>query len=95
MAEEILVIRFLLDSQAEDMAYVDIEFNDERQAKKAMNAVISANGALVSIDNGAGVPVLLRSSHVIAAYAIDDDEFEDEEDEKDDGLGNAMNLKER
>ncbi|GEM_PF-2863173 len=95
MSDDILVIRFLLDSQAEDLAYVDIEFTDERQAKKALTTVISANGALVSIDNGVGVPVLIRSSHVIAAYIIDDDEYEDDDDDEDDGRGNAMNLKER
>jgi hypothetical protein len=82
---EVFVVRFLLDSQAEELAYVDIEFSEERQAKKALNAVISANGALVGIDNGSGVPTLLRSSHVVAAYVIDeDDAFDDEEDDEDD-----------
>jgi hypothetical protein len=85
MADEIFVVRFLIDSHAEDMAYVDVEFSDERQAKKAMNAVIGANGALVSIDNGSGVPTLLRSSNIVAAYVIDeDDAYEDDEDEEED-----------
>lgn len=84
-AEEVLVVRFLLDSHAEDLPYVDVEFNDERAAKKAMNVVLAANGALVAIDNGSGVPTLLRSSHIIAASVVDvndDDDDEDEEDEK-------------
>ena len=86
MPEEVFVVRFLLDSNAEELAYVDVEFGEERQAKKALNAVVSANGALVSIDNGSGVPILLRSSNVVAAYVIDEnDAYDDEEeDEKDD-----------
>ena len=80
--EEVFVVRFLLDSQAEELAYVDIEFSEERQAKKALNAVMSANGALVAIDNGSGVPTLLRSSHVVAAYVIDEDDGFDEDDEE-------------
>lgn len=94
LPEEVFVVRFLLDSHAEELAYVDVEFGEERQAKKAMNMVVAANGALVSIDNGSGVPILLRSSNVVAAYVIDendayddDEEDEDEEDpdsEKDD-----------
>jgi hypothetical protein len=83
--DEVFVVRFLLDSHAEELAYVDVEFGEERQAKKALNAVVSANGALVSIDNGSGVPILLRSSSVVAAYVIDeDDAYDDEDDEKDD-----------
>jgi hypothetical protein len=86
MPEEVFVVRFLLDSNAEELAYVDVEFGEERQAKKALNAVVSANGALVSIDNGSGVPILLRSSNVVAAYVIDESDAydDDEEDEKDD-----------
>jgi hypothetical protein len=87
LPEEVFVVRFLIDSHAEELAYVDVEFGEERQAKKAMNTIISANGALVSIDNGSGVPILLRSSHVVAAYVIDEnDAFDDDEedDEKDD-----------
>lgn len=81
-AEDVLVVRFLLDSHADDLPYLDVEFNDERAAKKAMNAVLAANGALVAIDNGSGVPTLLRSSHIIAASVIDpDDDYDDEEDD--------------
>jgi hypothetical protein len=84
--EEVFVVRFLLDSHAEELAYVDVEFGEERQAKKALTAVVSANGALVAIDNGSGVPILLRSSNVVAAYVIDEEDAYDdeEEDEKDD-----------
>ena len=81
---EVFVVRFLLDSNAEELAYVDIEFGEERQAKKAMNAVISANGALVAVDNGSGVPTLLRSSSVVAAYVIDENDAYDDEDDEDD-----------
>jgi len=81
--EEVFVVRFLLDSQAEELAYVDIEFSEERQAKKALNAVMSANGGLVAIDNGSGVPTLLRSSHVVAAYVIDEDDALEDNDEDD------------
>lgn len=83
LPEEVFVVRFLLDSHAEELAYVDVEFGEERQAKKAMSAVVAANGALVSIDNGSGVPILLRSSNVVAAYVIDEnDAYDDEEDEE-------------
>jgi hypothetical protein len=84
MADEVFVVRFLLDSQAKNVAFVDVEFSDERQAKKAMNAVMGANGALVSIDNGSGVPTLLRSSHIMAAYVIDEDDAYDDDEEEDD-----------
>ena len=85
LPEEVFVVRFLLDSHAEELAYVDVEFGEERQAKKAMNAIVAANGALVSIDNGSGVPILLRSSNVVAAYVIDEnDGLDDEDDEEED-----------
>lgn len=83
MPDEIFVVRFLLDSHAEELAYVDVEFGDERQAKKALNAIVTANGTLVAIDNGSGVPTLLRSSHVVAAYVIDEDDMYDDDDEED------------
>lgn len=76
-----LIIRFLLDLQAEEASYVDLEFDSMKQAKRAISDVLAANGALVMLTTMHEVPVLLRSAHVSAAFPIEYDE-EDGEDEE-------------
>jgi hypothetical protein len=80
MADEkkTVIIRFVLDLQAEEMAFVDVEFGDEKQAKQAIKSVLSANGALISVTNAADMPVLLRTQHVSAAFPV---EYEEEDDD--------------
>lgn len=72
-----VIIRFLLDIQTEEAAFVDVEFSDEKQAKQAIKSVLSANGALISVTNAADMPVLLRTEHVSAAFPV---EYEDDEE---------------
>ena len=81
MADEKVIIRFLLDLQAEDTSYVDVEFNDERQAKRAVNALLAGQGQLVSVQNASSIPVLLRADDVSAAFPIEYDDDDDEEEE--------------
>jgi hypothetical protein len=76
---EATVIRFLLDLQAEETAYVDLEFDSMKQAKKAINEVFAGNGALVMLTTKQEIPVLIRSGQVSAAFPIEYDE--DEEDD--------------
>lgn len=74
-----IVIRFVLDLQAEEASYVDIEFANIKQAKRAISDVLGANGALVEITGKEEVPFLLRSSDVSAAFPMkQDEEGEDE-----------------
>lgn len=73
------VIRFLLDLQAEEAAYVDLEFESMKQAKKAVNEVFNANGALVMVTTQHEVPVLLRSAQVSAAFPIEYDGDDDDD----------------
>lgn len=88
MADEPIVIRFLLALPTEDPAFVDIEFSDERQAKNAMTAVLRGQGKLVEIKNASSVPVLIRSDQVAAAFPAEFDNLdasdEEDEDEADD-----------
>lgn len=72
-----IVVRFVLDLQAEDASYVDIEFANVKQAKRAITDVLSANGALVEITAKDEIPLLLRSSDVSAAFPIEYDSEED------------------
>jgi hypothetical protein len=77
-----VVIRFLLDLQAEEASYVDLEFTNLKQAKRAITDVFSGNGALVMLTTMHEIPVLIRTAHVSAAFPIeyDGDGEEDEED---------------
>lgn len=89
MAEETAItIRFTLNLPTEDMAYVDVVFEDARQARRAINAVLTANGPLVSLKNATDVPVLIRSADVSAAFPVDydghSDEDEDDQESEDD-----------
>lgn len=78
---EMVTVRFALKLGTEDPAYVDVTFKDERQARKAIGDVLAANGPLVQIKHFEEVPVLLRSADVSAAYPID---IEDDEEDEDD-----------
>lgn len=68
--KEQVTIRFVLNLHAEEVATVDVLFNDERQARKALNDVLAANGPLVAIKHAGKVPVLIRSADVSAAYTL-------------------------
>lgn len=87
MADETAItIRFTLNLPTEDPAYVDVVFADARQARRALNTVLTANGPLVSLKNATDVPVLIRSADVSAAFPIDyegNSEAEADEDEAD------------
>lgn len=73
-----VIVRFLLDLQAEEASFVDVEFNDDKQAKRAISAVLGANGALISLTNASDMPVLLRTQYVAAAFPV---EYENENDD--------------
>lgn len=67
-----VVIRFLLNLPTEDPTYLDLPFDSLKQAKRAINDVFSANGALVMLMTQHQVPVLLRTSEVTAAHPLDE-----------------------
>ncbi len=76
-----IVIRFLLNVSTEEPAFVDVEFGDDKQVKRALNTVLSANGALVTLNNVDNMPILIRTEHVAAAFPIEyDDESEEDEE---------------
>lgn len=67
-----VVIRFLLNLPTEDPTYLDLPFESLKQAKRAINDVFSANGALIMLTTRHEVPVMLRTSDVTAAYPLDE-----------------------
>lgn len=75
-----VVIRFLMDLKAEEASYVDLEFDNLKQAKRAIADVLAANGALVMVTTLHEIPVLLRSADVSAAFPIEYDENADDDD---------------
>jgi hypothetical protein len=77
-AAPIIVIRFVLNLPTEETTYVDVEFTDEKQAKKAANLVMNANGALIALNSVSDIPVLLRTEYVAAAFPV---EYEEDEGE--------------
>lgn len=87
-----VLIRFILNLPTEDLSYIDVMFDDDRQARRALRDIISANGTLVSIKGSAETPILIRSEDVAAAYPLTegngDEDAEDDEDEED-GDGDA------
>lgn len=78
-----IVVRFLLNVSTEEPAFVDVEFGDDKQVKRALNTLLSANGALVTLTNADNMPILIRAEHVAAAFPIeyDDEDSEDEDKE--------------
>jgi hypothetical protein len=72
-----VVIRFLLNLSTEDPTYLDLPFDSLKQAKRALNDVFSANGALIMLTTRHEVPVLLRTSEVTAAYLMEEAEAEE------------------
>jgi len=77
-----VMIRFILNLPTEDLATLDVEFADARQARRAINAVLGANGPLVSVKNATSIPVLIRSADVTAAFALDYEDMGEEDDEE-------------
>jgi hypothetical protein len=77
-----IVIRLLLDLQAEETSYVDLEFSSLKNAKRAINEIFSGNGAMVMIQSAHDVPVLVRTSQVSAAFPIEYDGDEEDEEEE-------------
>ncbi len=67
-----IVIRFLLSLPTEDPTYLDLPFESLKQAKRAINDVFSANGALIMLTTHHEVPVLLRTSEVVAAHLVEE-----------------------
>lgn len=83
-----ITIRFALKLPTEEPAFVDVDFVDSRQARRAINAVLSANGPLVSLKNATNIPVLIRSADVSAAFPVDyDGQNGEDDDEEDDDEG--------
>lgn len=78
-----VTVRFALKLGTEDPTFVDVTFKDERQARKAVNDVLAANGPLVQLKHISDVPVLLRSADVSAAFPIDASESDEDEDDED------------
>ncbi|MCU0514024.1 MAG: hypothetical protein MUE40_15820 [Anaerolineae bacterium] len=76
-----VIIRFLLDVQAEETAFIDVEFGDDKQAKAALKSVLSANGVMIALTNADDMPVLIRTEYVAAAFPVEYDEDEDEEED--------------
>ncbi len=74
-------ICFVLNLPTEELAEVEVEFSDARQARRAINAVLSANGPLVAVKNAKDIPVLIRSADVSAAYPVN---YENQGDEDED-----------
>lgn len=72
-----VVIRFVMDLQAEELSYVDVEFANTKQAKRAVQDVLTANGALVMIMAKDEIPFLIRTADVSAAFPIEYDEQDD------------------
>lgn len=66
-----VTIRFLLQLPTEDPTYLDLPFDSLKQAKRALNDVLSANGALIMLSTSHDTPVLLRTSEVVAAYTLE------------------------
>lgn len=66
-----VTICFVLNLPTEELAKVEVEFSDARQARRAINAVLGANGPLVAVKNAKDIPVLIRSADVSAAYPLD------------------------
>ncbi len=81
---ETVTIRFVLNLPTEDLATLDVAFADARQARRAINAVLGANGPLVSVKNATNIPVLIRSADVSAAFPVDYESQDDDEDEDED-----------
>lgn len=67
-----IVIRFLLSLPTEEPTYLDLPFESLKQAKRAINDVFSANGAVVMLTTHHDVPVLLRTSEVVAAHPLEE-----------------------
>lgn len=65
-----ITIRFLLDLQAEEAVHVDVTFPNLKQAKRALQDVAAANGALVALTVGEDLPVLIRTADISAAYVL-------------------------
>ncbi len=65
-----ITIRFLLDLQAEEVVHVDVTFPNLKQAKRALQDVAAANGALVALTAGEELPVLIRTADISAAYML-------------------------
>ena len=78
----IVTIRFALNLPTEEPAFVDIDFSDARQARRAINNILTANGPLVAIKNLHDIPVLIRSADVSAAFPIDYDVLDTEVDDE-------------
>lgn len=79
----IVTIRFALKLPTEDPAFVDVEFSDARQARRAINQILSANGPLVALKNLHDIPVLIRSADVSAAFPVDYDVINMDDDTDD------------
>ena len=68
-----VTIRFVLDLQAEEVVHVDVAFPNQKQAKRALQDVVSANGALIALAVGDESPVLIRTADISAAYPFSDE----------------------
>lgn len=77
-----VTIRFILNLPTEDLATLDIDFADARQARRAINAVLGANGPLVAVKNATNIPVLIRSADVTAAFPMNYESIDGDDDEE-------------
>lgn len=69
-----ITIRFVLDLQAEEVVHVDVAFPNVKQAKRALQDVVSANGALIALTVGEEPAVLIRTADISAAYPLNNED---------------------